>query len=87
MVITKEFLKTEIDKVQDEYLDALYRIITVFEYPAETPPHQRVERETRATRQARQDWLAFVHETYGCLADDPIERGDQGRYEVRENLI
>ena len=25
-------------------------------------------------------------ETYGCLRDDPIERGDQGEYELREDI-
>uniref|UniRef100_UPI004057B642 hypothetical protein n=1 Tax=Candidatus Electronema sp. TaxID=2698783 RepID=UPI004057B642 len=25
-------------------------------------------------------------ETYGCLRDDPIERGDQGEYELREDM-
>ncbi|MFI3157329.1 MAG: hypothetical protein QX199_14365 [Methylococcaceae bacterium] len=22
----------------------------------------------------RQNWLAFINQTYGCLADDPLER-------------
>lgn len=25
-------------------------------------------------------------ETYGCLQDDPIERGNQGEYELREDI-
>jgi len=32
------------------------------------------------------EWQEFVNETYGCLADDPIERGEQGVYEIREVL-
>lgn len=32
------------------------------------------------------EWRAFLEETAGSLADDPIERGDQGEYEVRDEL-
>ncbi len=28
----------------------------------------------------------YFESTYGCLADTPIERPDQGEYEVRESL-
>ncbi len=34
----------------------------------------------------RQDWLAFVAETYGSLREAPIERGPQGEFETRDNL-
>jgi len=27
-----------------------------------------------------------IADTYGCLADEPIERGDQGQYEIREAM-
>ncbi len=30
--------------------------------------------------------IGYFEETYGILADDPIERGDQGIFEVREEL-
>ena len=32
------------------------------------------------------NWHAFIQETYGCLADAPIERGSQGEYELREKI-
>jgi hypothetical protein len=32
------------------------------------------------------DWPTFVERYAGCMADDPIERGDQGTYEQRETL-
>lgn len=32
-MITGEHIKVEVDKVQDEYLEVLYRIVKVFEYP------------------------------------------------------
>ncbi len=86
MVITREFLKAEIDNVQDAYLDALYRIIKVFEYPPETKTYEQIDAMMYTNRPPDPEWLAFVKETYGCLADDPIERGEQGTYEVRESL-
>lgn len=34
----------------------------------------------------KSDWHAFLRETYGILADDPVERPPQGNYEEREPL-
>jgi len=67
-VITKNLLKTEIDRVRNEYLEVLYNIIKALE-PGETDHPET--------------WGDFVKETYGCLSDDPIQRGDQGRLEIR----
>jgi len=33
-----------------------------------------------------QEWTAFVNETYGSLADDPIERGDDLPFEIRDEI-
>jgi hypothetical protein len=33
------------------------------------------------------EWVAFLEETAGILADDPIERGSQGEYETRDELV
>lgn len=76
-VITKELLKAEIDKVPEENLGVLYKIVKALEDPRE---------ETRARFQAGDatSWKAWVAETYGSTADAPIERGEQGSYEVRE---
>lgn len=79
ITITKERLKREIDQVQEEYFDVLYQIIQVFEFPgrtAESSPEKLIEQD-------RLEWSAFIEQTYGCLADDPIERGDQGVYAPR----
>ncbi|ACK67882.1 hypothetical protein PCC8801_3938 [Rippkaea orientalis PCC 8801] len=32
------------------------------------------------------EWHEFIEKTYGCLADDPIERYPQGEYPIREEL-
>ena len=31
-------------------------------------------------------WHEFIESTYGCLKDDPIDRGTQGMYEIREEM-
>jgi len=77
MIITKDILKAEIDKIQDGYLEILYRIIQAFIKPLDIVPMS-----TSKTT----EWQNFINQTYGCLADDPIERPDQGEYEVRERI-
>jgi hypothetical protein len=77
-MITRELIKDGVDKVQDKYLEVLYRIIQVLMSPPDlvtVAPQGRVEALS---------WREFIENTYGCLADDPIERGEQGQYEVRE---
>lgn len=63
-MMTKEQIKLEIDRVPEAYLDMLYQVIQVFEYSTLT--HEPTPDEV--------DWHTFIAETYGCLADDPIER-------------
>jgi hypothetical protein len=74
-MISRELLKAEIDKVKSEYLELLHGIIKLLESDlsageAGTAP----------------DWHDFVANAYGCLADAPILRGEQGRYENREAI-
>lgn len=86
-LITKERLKREIDNVQDGYLDALFQVIKAFEY-APPPGHRDIPfRSPQRGAETMQDWLTFVATTYGSLASDPIERGEQGMYEVREDIV
>jgi hypothetical protein len=40
------------------------------------PPHKMM----------RQEWEAFINETYGSLADDPIERGPDLPLEIRDEI-
>jgi hypothetical protein len=85
-MITKQLLKDEIDYVQDAYLEALYKIIKAFRLPVDEEhamPH--TEKQLLDTSDAR-EWHAFIQETYGCLADDPIARGEQGTFETRKVL-
>jgi hypothetical protein len=78
-VITKELLKAEIDKVPEENLGVLYKIVKALEDPSE---------ETNARFQTGDEasWKAWIAKTYGSMADAPIERGEQGSYEVRESF-
>jgi hypothetical protein len=71
-MVTRDLIKNEIDKVEDEYLPALYRIVRALEPSA-------VAADTS-------DWRAFLAETYGSTAQTPLERGEQGTFEVRESM-
>ena len=74
-MISRKLLKTEIDKVKSEHLELLYGIIKLLENGAPV-----AEAETHL------DWHEFVANTYGCLSDAPISRGEQGHYESRETI-
>ena len=73
MSITKEILKAEIDRVEEKYLEALYRIIKALE--GKTP-----------TKSDKTEWQQFIEATYGSTQNAPIERGPQGTFEVRDSL-
>ena len=69
---TKELLKSEIEKVPDEYIDALYKIIKALE-----------RRESKAVEQ---EWGDFINQTYGCMRENPISRGEQGVFDIRGEI-
>ena len=76
-MINKQQIKDEIEKVRDEDLDVIYRIIQAL---AKTP-------STEISRQPEEpdaNWIQFVDKMYGCLSDDPIQRGNPGEFEIRE---
>ncbi len=74
-MISRKLLETEIDKVKSEHLELLYGIIKL------------LENGKHGTEiGAGLDWREFVASTYGCLADAPISRGDQGHFESRETM-
>jgi hypothetical protein len=39
------------------------------------------------TKMTQEEWRAFIDETAGSLADDPIERGDQGIIQIRNEQV
>lgn len=66
-------MRAELDKVEEEYLELVHRMILSLDRSAGGPA-------------GAGDWDAFVAATYGSLADAPIERGEQGDYEDRNPL-
>lgn len=69
VIVSREMVKSEIDKVQEEYLGVLLKIIKALEPAA--------SRDVRKTEDQR-TWKEFIAQTYGSFAGDPIERGRQG---------
>jgi hypothetical protein len=87
ILITRALLKQEIDRVREEHLTALYNIIKVFELPAGTlVSDAKSGPADTAAASGELNWEKFIQETYGCLKDDPIKRGSQGEFELREAI-
>jgi len=80
-MVTKELLKSQIDKVAEEYFVVLYKIIKAFKSSISDDTKKRFTKKDKIA-----SWHQFIKETYGCLANDPIERGEQGEYEIREAM-
>jgi hypothetical protein len=79
-MVTRELVKAEIDKVQEQYLEVLYRIIRVLENPPEstTPTTEELEKS---------GWPPdFLAETAGAWQGAPLVREEQGDYEARDEL-
>lgn len=85
-MINRKLLKTEIDRVRSEYLELLYSIIKLFEKDTQEEVGSVPSGSVEAQLSGNVDWPDFVAHTYGCLAEAPISRGDQGRYESREAM-
>ena len=84
-MITKELIKAEIDRVEDKNLEVLYKIIKALASPTDEVTSPKAT--TTITKEAAAlEWHTFIEETYGSLADAPIERGEQGQYETRETF-
>lgn len=83
-MISRKSLKDEIDRVRSEYLELLYGIIKLLENGTREDAMSSPAEARVAEAGAHPDWHDFIASTYGCFADAPISRGDQGRYETRE---
>jgi hypothetical protein len=51
--VTKELIKLEVDKVREEYLGLLYRVVKALEEPS--------------LRDGEESWQQFIAATYGSL--------------------
>lgn len=76
-LVTKEQVKSEVDKVRDEYLGVLYRIILALEEPDKMTPRPEIGGDRKA------GWHQFIAEMYGSTADAPLERWPEGLPEER----
>ena len=80
-MITKDHIKAQIDRVSEEHLDVLYRIVKALEAnPGDSSSDGALSEEQCL------DWQRFVDKTYGCLRDAPIGRGKQDGYQVRGTM-
>jgi len=43
--------------------------------------------QPRKEMMERQNWLAFINQSYGCLADDPLERPEQPELNDIDTLL
>ena len=82
-MITKRLIQKEIENVSEEHLPVLYRIVRALEEMAGEPPAT----EMRSPHWNGNRWHDFVAETYGCMADAPLERSEEGEFEIREDLV
>ena len=57
-------------------------ILIVFQFLPE-PETNKIEQDQNSNPS---NWHEFIEKTYGCLADDPIERYSQGEYEIRVEI-
>ncbi len=81
-MITKKIIKSEIDKIQDQYLEILYQIIKAFEISSEgSLSESESSNDYSLNSLNKKEWHEFIDKFYGCLSDAPIYRGNQ------ENLV
>ncbi len=67
-MITREQIGAEPDAVEEKDPDILHRIIMALAgSPCPSKPEAEALDETP-------EWRRFIEDTYGCLAEDPIER-------------
>ena len=83
-MISRALLKSEIDKVNAEYLDLLYRIVKALENSV-SKENTAIISESRDFSM-NLDWQSFIDRTYGCTSDSQISRGEQGVSESRERI-
>ena len=75
---TRDLIKSEIDRLQEQDLYFLHRIIRALLPTSSTTSVPDQEEE--------ESWEEFLQNTYGAFRDDPLERGPQGTLETREVL-
>lgn len=69
----------------DELIHEAEQLPTVEKWRLVKQLLRTLEKEQQSTM-TPSNWHEFLVDTYGSLQDTPIERWDQGEYEVREPL-
>ena len=83
-MITINILKAQIDRIPYEYIGVIYRIIQIFENITDDTNDNKMKPYNQTYD--KEEWLEFIKDTYGCLKDDPIQRWEQGEFEIRETI-
>ncbi len=73
-MITKETIKSEVEKVKDDYLEVLYKIVKIFEQASAGDSFVRDIRAKNADKLDEVNWQVFIQKTYGSFSDSPIVR-------------
>jgi hypothetical protein len=77
-MVTRALIKTEIDKVNDIYLDLIYELVKALESS---------NKSVKVTDKiAKEEWFSFINKYSGSLANAPIQRPVQGSFEERASI-
>ncbi len=82
-MLSSEKLKSEIDKIPKEYYGVVFDMLKSIKKNKK----YRFSASSKTNESSKKKWLKFVSQTYGSLSVSPIERGIQGNYESREEII
>jgi len=83
-MFSSEKLKSEIDKIPKEYYGDILDILKSFKIKKKYNFNDSIS--LKKNSKSRDNWSSFISHTYGSLSDFPIERGEQGNYESREEI-
>ena len=83
-MLNSEKLKSEIDKIPKEYYSDILTILKSFKTKKSYSFKETVP--LKKSGKKKENWSRFISQTYGSLSEYPIERGEQGNYESREEI-
>lgn len=84
-MINRELLKSEIDKIPQEFYGVLFKILESFKKTKRF--RRKIRNNARANSVEKSTWSKFINQTYGSLSEYPIERGNQGTAESRDKIV
>ncbi|HED07952.1 MAG TPA: hypothetical protein ENI57_07545 [Ignavibacteria bacterium] len=84
-MLNSDMLKSKIDNIPKEYYGVVFEILKSIE-KSKKIQHKHLA-SSKINYKVSENWSKFISQTYGSLSDFPIERGTQGKYESREEMI